>query len=349
MQNGTSLPRWGFATPGPLRDTLTALALAGTKATTAGLLAELELDGEPLPDPGDRQVLVGSMDEALAIVETVSCRVARLADVDDRHAVDEGEGYADAAAFRAAHEAHWNGYLDVLRERLGDPGLVIDDDTQVVLERFRVVTRLDIAQGPVAVRPAGPAEIPSLAGVLARAFAGDPMVTWPLSAADDLPTADDLPARARAMFEIVDSAFAAEGWMHAAADGLGVMSLMPPGSAEREARLSAEMGPALGALAPDGGVRYDRFWSWISSMLPDEPHWLLDQVAVEPAAQGRGIGGALILHAVDRAESDGSPMVLVTSTPSNVALYRRFGFASMADDDAPDGGPHVWFMRRDPA
>jgi len=37
-----ALPRWGFATPGPLRDELTALALAGTKTTTAGLLIEFE-------------------------------------------------------------------------------------------------------------------------------------------------------------------------------------------------------------------------------------------------------------------------------------------------------------------
>ena len=43
------LPRWGFADPGPLREELTALAIAGTKTTTAGLLVELELDGESSP------------------------------------------------------------------------------------------------------------------------------------------------------------------------------------------------------------------------------------------------------------------------------------------------------------
>jgi hypothetical protein len=43
------LNRWGFAFPGPLRDELTALALAGIKTTTAGLLVEMEADGEPVP------------------------------------------------------------------------------------------------------------------------------------------------------------------------------------------------------------------------------------------------------------------------------------------------------------
>ena len=166
-----ALPRWGFAFPGRLRDELTALALAGTKTTTAGLLVEMELDGEAVPLPGERSVLVDSSERPVAIIETVACRVVRLADVDDRHAIDEGEGYANATEFRGAHERFWNGYIDDLRARLGDPSFVITDDTLVTAERFRVVMRLDVLPGPVAVRPAGPAEVPALAGVLARAFA----------------------------------------------------------------------------------------------------------------------------------------------------------------------------------
>jgi len=38
----TGLSRWGFADPGPLRDELTAAALAGVKTTTASLLVEYE-------------------------------------------------------------------------------------------------------------------------------------------------------------------------------------------------------------------------------------------------------------------------------------------------------------------
>ena len=59
--------------------------------------------------------------------------------MDDRHAIDEGEGYANAAEFRVAHERFWNGYLDDLRARLGDPAFAITDDTLVTAERFRVV------------------------------------------------------------------------------------------------------------------------------------------------------------------------------------------------------------------
>ncbi len=138
------LPAWGFAFPGPLRDELTALALAGTKTTTAGLFAELEADGEALAAPGAREILLDSDERPVAVIETVECRVVRLADVDDRHAIDEGEGYANAAEFRVAHERFWNGYLDDLRARLG-PAFTIDDDTLVVLQRFSVVERLEPA------------------------------------------------------------------------------------------------------------------------------------------------------------------------------------------------------------
>jgi uncharacterized protein YhfF len=136
------LPAWGFAFPGPLRDKLTRLALDGTKTTTAGLYVEVELGDDALPVIGTQEVLLDSEERPVALIETVDCRVVRFVDVDDRHAIDEGEGYADAHAFRVAHERFWNGYIDELRERLGDPEFELDDDTLVVLQRFRIVERL---------------------------------------------------------------------------------------------------------------------------------------------------------------------------------------------------------------
>jgi GNAT superfamily N-acetyltransferase len=169
------------------------------------------------------------------------------------------------------------------------------------------------------------------------------MVTWPLVGDEDLP------ARIRAMFEIVDIPFAAEGWIHATADGLGVMSLLPPASTEREREIGAAIAPAIAALTPDGGERYERFWAWIDATLPSGPRWLLDQVAVEPAAQGRGIGGAMLRFAIERAEADGLPLVLETGVAANVPLYEHVGFRVAHAAAAPDGGPPIWFMARDPA
>ena len=151
-----SLPRWGFADAGPLRDELTALALAGTKTTTAGLLVEMELDGEAVPEPGAREVMIDSADRPVAVVETVACPVKRLADVDDRHAIDEGEGYANAAEFRVDHERFWNSYIDDVRRRLGDPSFALTDDTLIVCQRFRIVATIDPETGEIAWREPAP-------------------------------------------------------------------------------------------------------------------------------------------------------------------------------------------------
>lgn len=337
-----ALPRWGFAFPGALRDELTALALAGAKTTTAGLLVEYELDGDAVPVAGDRSVLLDSAERPVAILETVDCPVVRLADVSDRHAIDEGEGYANTHEFRVAHERFWNGYIGEIRERLGDPAFALTDDTLVVAERFRVVARLDLPPGPVQVRSAPVAEVPALAGVLARAFARDPMVVWPMV------TDGDLVPRIRTMFEAVDSVFAPEGWMFAAGDGLGAMILLPPDTEARQEEVEGAVANRIAALCPDGGGRYERMWSWIAASHPRERHWLLDQLAVEPAAHGRGIGGAMLRFAISRAQEDGSPLLLETGVGENVALYERFGFRVTLERDAPGGGPHIWFMRRDP-
>jgi len=146
-----SLPRWGFADPGTLREELIALAIAGTKTTTAGLLVELELEGD-IPGPGDREIMIDSSDRPVALVETVDCPVKRLADVDDRHAIDEGEGWANAAEFRVDHERFWISYIDDLRLRLGDPSFEIDDDTLIVCQRFRILATIDPATGEVTWR-----------------------------------------------------------------------------------------------------------------------------------------------------------------------------------------------------
>jgi hypothetical protein len=44
----------------------------------------------------------------------------------------------------------------------------------------------------------------------------------------------------------------------------------------------------------------------------------------------------------------GVPAFLSTGTPRNVKIYGRSGFRVMDEADAPGGGPHIWFMRRDP-
>lgn len=136
----TELPTFEFAFPGPLRDKLVAAVLDGTKTATTGLLQDYEIDGEPLPVVGTRAAVLDSADRRVAEIEVTEVRVARLGDVDVDHARDEGEGHDSVAAWRAGHEDYWHG-ADY-RGWLGNPEFTVDDDTPVVLERFRVVAVL---------------------------------------------------------------------------------------------------------------------------------------------------------------------------------------------------------------
>ena len=70
--------------------------------------------------------------------------------------VDEGEGYESVAEWRVGHESFW--HSDEMRRELGDPSFTVNDDTPIVLERFRVIERLDVHQhSPGLACPIAPA------------------------------------------------------------------------------------------------------------------------------------------------------------------------------------------------
>jgi len=64
---------------------------------------------------------------------------------------------------------------------------------------------------------------------------------------------------------------------------------------------------------------------------PEEPHWYLTVIGVDPNAQGSGLGGALMRHAVARCDHEGALAYLESSNPRNIALYERHGFQKMGE------------------
>jgi uncharacterized protein YhfF len=134
------LPVSEFAFPGPLRDRLVAAILAGEKTSTTGLHEELVRTGETLTSAGERSYVIDSAGQPVAVIETTEAVVRRLGDVDLAFAIEEGEGFETVEAWRDAHVRFFES--PELTAILGDPPVVIDDDTLVICERFRLVRKL---------------------------------------------------------------------------------------------------------------------------------------------------------------------------------------------------------------
>ena len=95
-----------------------------------------------------------------------------------------------------------------------------------------------------------------------------------------------------------------------------------------------------------------RIRSSTSSMLEEmdkyhiqEPHWYLPMIGVDPAHQGKGIGSALLRHALALVDEKGLPAYLESSNPANVPLYQRHGFEVLGEIRAGDAPP-VFPMHR---
>ena len=59
---------------------------------------------------------------------------------------------------------------------------------------------------------------------------------------------------------------------------------------------------------------------------PQEPHWFLPFIGVDPVQQGKGLGAALMKHALVPCDRDSTLAYLESSNPKNIPLYERYGF-----------------------
>jgi ribosomal protein S18 acetylase RimI-like enzyme len=77
------------------------------------------------------------------------------------------------------------------------------------------------------------------------------------------------------------------------------------------------------------------------------PHWYLAILGTDPAAQGRGLGSAVLAPVLERCDADGVGAYLESSKERNIAYYARHGFRVTRELRLPRG-PRIWAMWRDP-
>lgn len=97
--------RWAFGNTERVADDLLALVLDGTKTATCSALDE---DG--VPQTGDVFVVVNGRNEPACAVELIEVELKTFDQVDEAHALAEGEGDRTLAYWRKTHQCFFEEY-----------------------------------------------------------------------------------------------------------------------------------------------------------------------------------------------------------------------------------------------
>jgi GNAT superfamily N-acetyltransferase len=200
-------------------------------------------------------------------------------------------------------------------------------------------------QGPgsAAVRRATEADLPVLGRMLARAFADDPVSVW--SSPRERPRARMLErfhsARLRQLLPH------GEVWMTAGGESGAIWA--PPEGWKTTLREDLELTACM--LSPRLLIRAPlvaRGLLGVEREHPEQPpHWYLAVLGTDPAAQGRGLGTAVLEPVLNQCDRDGIAAYLESSKQRNVDYYARFGFRTTKTLRLPRG-PQMWPMWRQP-
>jgi GNAT superfamily N-acetyltransferase len=79
-----------------------------------------------------------------------------------------------------------------------------------------------------------------------------------------------------------------------------------------------------------------------------EPHYYLSLLGVADRHRGRGLGIALLRENLARIDAEGAAAYLESSNPDNDKRYQALGFQPIVSFTAPEDGPTVTGMWRDP-
>lgn len=195
----------------------------------------------------------------------------------------------------------------------------------------------------VVVLPASWADRDSAARVLAEAFAQDEHTVGLLPA-------DDRPRRLIDMFTLnVSETLRAGGHVWLARDShdarlLGAAVWHAPGESRgplSEVREAAAYLRIYGSRCRDAVTTY----RMADAHRPRVPHWYLAVIGSSPDARGRGVGSALIRHRLAVADARGQGTYLESSSPANVPIYQRYGFAEIGPIPARGTAPLIGMWR----
>jgi ribosomal protein S18 acetylase RimI-like enzyme len=174
-----------------------------------------------------------------------------------------------------------------------------------------------MTQASTVIRSATSDEMPRAVAAIVAAFITDPTARFAWHSPHDY--LQTMPSATR---EFAGSCFK-HGTAYVSADFRGAALWLPPGVEPN--------GEALEKMFRDTVERehLDDLLATFEKMgqsHPTEPHWYLPQIGVDPIAQGKGIGAALMRHALARCDQEQALAYLEASKRENIPFYQRHGF-----------------------
>jgi ribosomal protein S18 acetylase RimI-like enzyme len=186
------------------------------------------------------------------------------------------------------------------------------------------------------IRVGTPADEAAGVAVVVLAFADDPVARWCWPG----------PAQYLAHFPAFVRAFGGKAFTHGSAflaEGYAGAALWLPPGVEPD-------GETMMALLEDTTPPARR--GDIAALLEQmeryhlrEPHWYLPLIGVDPAGQGRGVGAALMRHALAACDREGSAAYLEANNPKNVPFYERHGFELLGTIESGSSPPLFAMLR----
>jgi GNAT superfamily N-acetyltransferase len=187
------------------------------------------------------------------------------------------------------------------------------------------------------------AQVAEAARLLARAFIDDP------GTAIVEPDPSRRSDANRILFELDIASTLGSAWAYLDQGRLaGVAVWLAPGSDSE----GLDDRSLSGARSVVGGAAVDRWAAMLDDFEQvrreaiDAPHWFLALLGVDPVAQGRGVGAALLQVGHDAADREGRPCFLETFTQPNVAYYQRHGYSLTRSTTIADDVPIHAMTRR---
>jgi len=180
-------------------------------------------------------------------------------------------------------------------------------------------------------------DTPSVIAALVAAFIEDPFIRWMFPRPETYFSAFPLVLKyfAGAAFEN-QTAYRTE-------ETNGAALWLPPGVSSDEDGLGQVLQDHIDAGRQD---QVFAVMEQVGAGHPEDSHWYLPAMGVDPRVQGKGYGAALLGESLGACDESCPLAYLESTNPTNVAFYQRHGFDVIGKIQI-DGSPVLTRMLRD--